>query len=66
MTLGAAAIACPLKILDASLLHFPIIVMLGSLVFVVVAASFKGYLGKTAGGILLTAYPLFLIALFAA
>ena len=66
MTLGAAAIARPLKILDASLLHFPLIVMLGSLAFVVVVASFKGYLGKTAGGILLAAYPLFLIALFAA
>lgn len=63
MTLGAAAIARPLKIVDASLLHFPLIVMLGSLALVIVLASFKGYLHKTASIILLSAYPLFLIAL---
>ena len=63
MTLGAAAIARSLKIVDASLLHFPLIVMLGSLALVIVLASFKGYLHKTASIILLSAYPLFLIAL---
>ncbi len=63
MTLGAAAIARPLKILDASLLHFPLIAMMGSLALVIVLASFKGYLDKAAGVILLAAYPLFLIIL---
>jgi len=63
MTLGAAAIARPLKISDASLLHFPLIAMLVSLVLVIVLASFKGHLDKTSGIILLTVYPLFLIIL---
>lgn len=66
MTLGAAAIARPLKILDASLLHFPLVAMLGSLTLVIVLASFRGYLNKIAGLILLAAYPLFLIALLIA
>lgn len=63
MTLGAAAIVRPLKILDASLLHFPLIIMLASLGLVIVLASFKGYLHKSAGVILLAAYPLFIITL---
>lgn len=66
MTLGAAATARPLKIVDASLLHFPLITMLGSLALVIVLASFKGYLNRLAGVILLAAYSLFLIALLAA
>jgi cation:H+ antiporter len=66
MTLGAAAIARPLRILDASLLHFPLIAMLGSLTLVIVLASFRGYLNKTAGLILLAAYPLFLVTLLIA
>lgn len=61
LTLGAAAIARPLKIVDASLLHSPLIIMLGSLGLVIILALFKGHLHKTAGGILLAAYPLFLI-----
>lgn len=61
LTLGAAAIARPLKIVDASLLHSPLIIMLGSLGLVIILALFKGQLHKTAGGILLAAYPLFLI-----
>lgn len=65
MTLGAAAIARPLKILDASLLHFPLIVMLGSLALVMVLAL-RGRLNKTAGLILLSAYPIFVIALLIA
>lgn len=65
MTLGASAIAHPLNISDANLLHFPSLVMLGSLAIVILLASFKGYLGKTAGGILVTIYPLFVIAVLA-
>lgn len=64
MTLGAAAIARPLKIVDAGLLHFPLIVMLGSLALVIGLAAFSGSLGRTAGIILLAAYPLFLIGLW--
>ncbi len=63
MTLGAAAIARPLTILDASLLHFPLLVMLGSLTLVILLAAFNGSLGKVAGGFLVAAYPLFIIAL---
>lgn len=65
MTLGASAIAHPLNISDAKLLHFPSLVMLGSLALVILLASFKGYLGKTAGGILVAAYPLFVITVLA-
>jgi cation:H+ antiporter len=63
MTLGAAALVRPLKIVDASLLHLPLIVMLASLGLVIILASFKGYLGRTASIVLLAAYPLFLLAL---
>ena len=63
MTLGVAAIVRPLTITDASLLHIPILIMLGSLTLVILLASFKGQLDRTAGAILLVAYPLFLIAL---
>jgi cation:H+ antiporter len=52
--------------LDASLLHFPLIAMLGSLALVIILASFRGYLNKTAAFILLAAYPLFLITLLIA
>jgi cation:H+ antiporter len=63
MTLGAAAVARPLTILDADLLHFPLFVMLGSLTLVILLAAFKGSLGRVAGGFLVAAYPLFIIAL---
>lgn len=63
MTLGTATIVRPLKIIDASPLHFPLIAMLGALALIIVLASFTGYLGKKAGLILLSSYPLFLIVL---
>ena len=62
MTLGSAAIARPLTIVDASLLHFPLLVMLGALVFVNLLAT-EGSLGKVAGGVLVIAYPIFIIVL---
>ena len=65
MTLGAAAIARPLSIVDAKLLHFPLVVMLGSLALVVLLAAAKGYLDRTAGFILLVAYTLFVVLLIA-
>lgn len=64
MTLGSAAVARPLKIVDASLLHIPLIAMLGAFALVLVLASGKGYLHRGASLILLSAYPLFLIALW--
>lgn len=62
MTLGAAAIARPLTIVDASLLHLPLLVMMGALGLVIAFALTTGELGKFAGAILLAAYPIFLIA----
>lgn len=58
MTLGVAAIARPLTILDANFLHLPLLMMLASLVLVIALAAPKGSLGKVAGGFLLGAYPL--------
>jgi len=63
MTLGAAALAHPLKIVDANHLHIPLVAMLTSLVLVILLATPKGYLGKAAGGVLLIAYPLFVIVI---
>jgi cation:H+ antiporter len=61
MTLGAAALAHPLKIVDASHLHVPLMAMLVALVLVILLAVPKGYLGQAAGVILLMAYPLFVM-----
>ena len=62
MTLGSAAVARPLTIVDAGLLHFPLLVMLSALVFVILLAT-EGSLGKVAGGVLVIAYPIFIIVL---
>ena len=63
MTLGAAAVARPLSIVDASLLHFPLLVMLGALVLVILLATAQGSLSKVAGSVLVAAYPIFIIVL---
>lgn len=60
MTLGVAAVVHPLVITDATLLHRPILWMLASLVLVIGLATLRGDLGKTAGGILMSAYLLFI------
>jgi len=65
MTLGVAAIARPLNIVDASLLHVPLIVMLGAFALVIALASYKGYLHRGASVVLLSAYPLVLMRLLA-
>lgn len=62
MGLGTAAFVRPLRILDAQLLHFPILVMLASLTLAIALAWKQGYLGKTAGKILIAAYLLFIFA----
>ena len=58
MTLGAAALVRPLKIVDATQLHLPLLLMLGSLGLVVGLSLPNGVLSKRAGGILIAAYPL--------
>lgn len=63
MTLGAAALAHPLKIVDADQLHVPLAAMLASLILVILLAVPKGYLDKAAGRVLLMAYPLFVIVI---
>jgi cation:H+ antiporter len=63
MTLGVAAIARPLKVLDANLLHIPLIVMLASLILVILLAIPRGSLGRVGGGILLLLYPLFVVTI---
>jgi cation:H+ antiporter len=63
MTLGAAAVVRPLTVLDATLLHFPLIMMLGSLSFVLILAAPNRQLGKVRGVVLLVSYLVFLGAL---
>lgn len=63
MTLGTAAIARPLMVLDSSLLHFPLLVMLGSLLVIIALTAFTKSLSRLAGGILVAAYPVFVIVL---
>ena len=63
MTLGAAAIARPLQILNVTSLHTPLLLMLASLVLVLVLAVPSGSLPRLAGGILLAAYPVVVLAL---
>ncbi len=60
MTLGAGALARPLVLADAAMLHGPLLLMLGSLALVVLLAAHKGRLARTEGAILLAAYPAFL------
>ena len=59
MTLGAGALARPLVLADAAILHVPVLLMLGSLVLVVVLAARRARLARAEGAILLMAYPVF-------
>ena len=61
MTLGTGALARPLAITDAASLHGPWLAMLAALALVILLAA-PGRLGRSAGIILLAAYPLFLLA----
>ena len=63
MTLGAAALVRPLKIVDATQLHLPLLLMLGSLGLLVGLALPNGVLNKRAGGILIAAYPLVVLVM---
>jgi len=64
MTLGTAAIARPLEIIDANLLHLPLLIMIGSLMLGIVLALPRFVIGRRAGIFLLSLYPLALIAIF--
>jgi cation:H+ antiporter len=65
MTSGVAAVVHPLKILNASLLHFPLLAMLGALAFSTLLAVPKRSLNRVAGRILVAAYLLFVAILMA-
>lgn len=62
MTLGAGALARPLRITDAAALHGPWLAMLAGLGLVLVLALPRRRLGRPAGVVLLAAYPLFVAA----
>jgi len=59
MSLGAAALARPLVIADASLLRGPLVVMLAALAAVIALGVSRGRLSRAGGVALLAAYPLF-------
>ena len=60
MTLGAGALARPLMLADAAILHVPVLLMLGSLALVILLAARQGRLARAEGTILLVAYPAFI------
>lgn len=60
MTLGAAALARPLQLHDAALLHWPMAAMLIALVLVLLLAAPRKRLARPAGFLLLATYTLFL------
>lgn len=59
MTLGAGALARPLVLVDAAMLHVPLLLMIGSLALVMLLAARRGQLSRTESLILLAAYPAF-------
>lgn len=61
MTLGAGALARPLRIVDAAALRTPWLMMIGALGLVVLLALPKGRLGRPAAVVLLLAYLLFVL-----
>jgi cation:H+ antiporter len=65
MTLGAGALARPLRVLAADQLHLPLLAMLGALVVVLALALPTGRLTRSAGALLLAAYPIFVALVLA-
>jgi cation:H+ antiporter len=61
MTLGASALARPLRITHPSQLHLPLVAMLAALVAPLAIAWRGGTLHRRAGMVLLACYPAFLI-----
>jgi cation:H+ antiporter len=63
MTLGAGAVAAPLRLVDGSRLHGPWLAMIAALVLVLVLAAVgSAELGRRAGVVLLGAYGAFVVA----
>lgn len=64
MTLGAGALARPLRIADAGFLHVPWLLMVAALVLVLAVAAWRrGRLDRPAGYVLLAAYPAALLVI---
>jgi cation:H+ antiporter len=61
MTLGAGALAHPLAITDAPLLRAPLVMMVAALALVILLAARRGALGRAEAGVLLLAYPAFVL-----
>ncbi len=61
MTLGAGALARPLRVADAGALHLPWVLMVASLAIPLVL-SLGGRLDRRAGWLLLACYPAFVVA----
>jgi cation:H+ antiporter len=62
MTLGASALARPLRITHSSRLHVPLIAMIAALVVALVLAWRRRRLNRAGGIVLLACYPAFVIA----
>lgn len=65
MTLGAGALARPLRIADAATLHGPWVAMLAALALALALAFPRRQLRRGAGIVLLAAYPLFVASVVA-
>ena len=61
MTLGAGALAHPLVLTDAAVLHVPLLLMIGALALVALLAASRRQLGRAEGVILLALYPAFVV-----
>ena len=61
MTLGAAALARPLVLFEASFLHLPLALMLAALLLVVLLATRRQQLRRSEAYVLLAAYPTFVL-----
>lgn len=61
MTLGAGALARPLVLVDAKILHLPWVLMVGALFLVTLLAARRGQLGRGEGILLLAAYSVFVV-----
>jgi cation:H+ antiporter len=62
MTLGASALARPLRIAHPQQLHFPLVAMVAALGFALLLAWRTQHLTRTAASLLLLAYPAFVFA----
>jgi cation:H+ antiporter len=64
MSFGAGAVVHPLRITDASLIHWPAIGMLLLFVAALLLVFPKMHLGRTAGATVMATYPVFVVLVF--